>query len=51
MTIMANDRGVTVCSMDQRYCIDNGCMIAEAGVRSYLKGYSTDMKDTWCTQR
>jgi N6-L-threonylcarbamoyladenine synthase len=31
MEIMANERGGKVCAMDERYCIDNGAMIAYAG--------------------
>ena len=35
MGIMANARGGSVCGMDERYCIDNGAMIAYAGVLEY----------------
>ena len=35
MGIMANARGGSVCRMDERYCIDNGAMIAYAGVLEY----------------
>lgn len=35
MEIMAKERGGTVCAMDERYCIDNGAMIAYAG-KNYL---------------
>jgi tRNA A37 threonylcarbamoyltransferase TsaD len=31
MKIMAQERGATVCAMDDRYCIDNGAMIAYTG--------------------
>lgn len=51
MEIMAKDRGASVCSMDQRYCIDNGCMIAEAGGKAFMNGYSTPFEETTCTQR
>ena len=37
--------------MDYRYCIDNGAMIAQAGILAYMKGIETRMEDTWCTQR
>ena len=33
--MMVKDRGGTVCAMDHRYCIDNGAMIAQAGVMAY----------------
>jgi len=28
MEIMTKERGATVCKMDERYCVDNGAMIA-----------------------
>ncbi|KAG8980878.1 putative tRNA threonylcarbamoyladenosine biosynthesis protein kae1, partial [Tulasnella sp. 427] len=34
-----------------RYCIDNGIMIAQAGVLAYRMGYQTKLEDTTCTQR
>ena len=36
MGMMAKQRGGSVCAMDDRYCIDNGAMIAYAGVLEYL---------------
>ena len=36
MDIMAKARGASVCAMDDRYCVDNGAMIAYAGVLEYL---------------
>ena len=35
MGIMATERGGSVCAMDDRYCIDNGAMIAYAGILMY----------------
>jgi len=35
MGIMAKERGGSVCAMDDRYCIDNGAMIAYAGILMY----------------
>lgn len=32
MGIMAKERGGSVCAMDDRYCVDNGAMIAYAGL-------------------
>lgn len=48
---MVKERGGRVCAMDQRYCIDNGTMIAQAGVLSYLYNGPTELKDTVCSQR
>ena len=36
MEIMAKERGGTVCAMDDRYCVDNGAMIAWPGLLQYL---------------
>lgn len=36
MGIMASERGATVCATDDRYCIDNGAMIAYTGVVEYV---------------
>jgi N6-L-threonylcarbamoyladenine synthase len=52
MAIMAEERGATVCSMDDRYCIDNGAMIAYAGILEYkAKNEGTPFEDTTFTQR
>jgi len=51
MEVMVADRGGSVCAMDHRYCIDNGAMIAQAGVMAYQQGYETPMVDTTVTQR
>lgn len=48
---MVRERGGRVCAMDQRYCIDNGTMIAQAGVLSYLYNGATRLADTVCSQR
>ena len=37
--------------MDERCCIDNGAMIAWAGLEEFRAGNKTEMKDTWVTQR
>ena len=34
-----------------RYCIDNGAMIAQAGVFAHQHGFSTAIADSSCTQR
>ncbi|CBK22072.2 uncharacterized protein [Blastocystis hominis] len=51
MQDMLRDRGGKLCAMDQRYCIDNGAMIAQAGVLSYLYNGETKLADTVCSQR
>ena len=48
---MVEDRGGKVFATDERYCIDNGAMIAQAGWEMYCSGQVTPMKDTWITQR
>jgi N6-L-threonylcarbamoyladenine synthase len=35
MQTMVDARGGTLCAMDSRYCIDNGAMIAQAGLCSF----------------
>jgi N6-L-threonylcarbamoyladenine synthase len=51
MGIMAGDRGGSVYATDERFCIDNGIMIAHAGLLAYRTGFETKLNDTTCTQR
>uniref|UniRef100_A0A7S4HLR2 N(6)-L-threonylcarbamoyladenine synthase n=1 Tax=Odontella aurita TaxID=265563 RepID=A0A7S4HLR2_9STRA len=51
MSLMVQERGGTLCAMDHRYCIDNGAMIAQAGIFALQHGLTTNMDDSWCTQR
>lgn len=51
MGIMAADRGGNVFATDERFCIDNGIMIAHAGLLSYRTGNITPIKNSVCTQR
>lgn len=51
MAQMAAERGGKVFATDERYCIDNGAMIAQAGWEMYRSGQVTEVKDTWITQR
>lgn len=51
MGIMARDRGGYVYATDERYCIDNGIMIAQAGLMAYKDGFRTKLEDATCTQR
>ena len=51
MTQMCKERGGSVCAMDDRYCIDNGAMIAYAGILEFQSGRETKLEDTFFTQR
>ena len=51
MGLMARERGGNVFATDERFCIDNGIMIAHAGLLAYRSGFSTDFADSTCTQR
>ncbi|KAG8532120.1 putative tRNA threonylcarbamoyladenosine biosynthesis protein kae1 [Bacidia gigantensis] len=51
MGMMARDRGGSVYATDERFCIDNGIMIAHAGLLAYGTGQTTKFEDTSCTQR
>jgi N6-L-threonylcarbamoyladenine synthase len=51
MKEMCDARNAKTFDMDYRYCIDNGAMIAQAGILAYLCGMKTQMEDSWCTQR
>lgn len=51
MGLMARDRGGSVYATDERFCIDNGIMIAHAGLLAYGTGYTTPFEETTCTQR
>lgn len=52
---MASDRGAKLYPMDERYCIDNGAMIAFTGLSDYLYGGGSDSvlqpKDVTISQR
>ena len=51
MKLMCADRDGTVCAMDDRYCIDNGAMIAQAGLCAYNSGVRENIKNCTITQR
>ena len=51
MADMVRERGGTLCAMDSRYCIDNGAMIAQAGIFALQFGQQTKLEDSRCTQR
>jgi N6-L-threonylcarbamoyladenine synthase len=51
MGLMARDRGGSVFATDERFCIDNGIMIAHAGLLAYETGFTTPLEESTCTQR
>jgi len=51
MGAMAKDRGGSVYATDERFCIDNGIMIAHAGLLAYETGFRTPIEESTCTQR
>lgn len=53
MGLMCKDRDATVYTSDERYCIDNGVMIAYTGSLMYKckTGIISDFKDSFVTQR
>lgn len=48
---MAAERGATLYAIDDRYCIDNGAMIAQAGLEMFRSNQLTPWDETFCTQR
>ncbi|BDA41013.1 probable tRNA N6-adenosine threonylcarbamoyltransferase [Coccomyxa sp. Obi] len=51
MGIMVSERGGRLYSTDDRYCIDNGAMIAWPGLLAFKQGQTTPLQETTCTQR
>ena len=51
MEVMAEERGAKLFASDMRYCIDNGAMIAQAGMLMHQSGHVTPWEETFCTQR
>ena len=51
MGVMVKERGGKVYGMDDRYCVDNGAMIAQAGWEMFRSGQCLSMEDSWVTQR
>jgi len=51
MGVMARARGGSVYATDERFCIDNGIMIAHAGLLAYRTGFRTPIEESTCTQR
>ena len=51
MGAMARERGGSVFATDERFCIDNGIMIAHAGLLAYRAGVRAPLEESTCTQR
>ncbi|TFK30557.1 O-sialoglyco protein endopeptidase [Coprinopsis marcescibilis] len=51
MGIMAKERNGQVFATDERFCIDNGIMIAQAGLLAFRCGITTPLAKSTCTQR
>uniref|UniRef100_A0A7N8XYI8 N(6)-L-threonylcarbamoyladenine synthase n=1 Tax=Mastacembelus armatus TaxID=205130 RepID=A0A7N8XYI8_9TELE len=51
MGVMCKERGAKLFATDERFCIDNGAMIAQAGWEMFRAGHVTDLEDSWITQR
>ncbi|KAK0478509.1 O-sialoglycoprotein endopeptidase [Armillaria novae-zelandiae] len=51
MGIMAAERHGQIFATDERFCIDNGIMIAQAGLLGFRMGHSTPLTKSTCTQR
>jgi N6-L-threonylcarbamoyladenine synthase len=51
MELMVLDRNGSIHATDERFCIDNGIMIAHAGLLEYRMGKKFELKDTVCTQK
>ena len=51
MKIMAGERGGKLYATDERYCIDNGAMIAWPGLLAFGQGDTIPVSESTCTQR
>ena len=50
MAAMARGRGGACCDMDHRYCVDNGAMIAQAGIFAFQHGSRAAWASCDCTR-
>ncbi|NWR95363.1 OSGEP threonylcarbamoyltransferase, partial [Furnarius figulus] len=48
---MCRARGAELCPLDDRYCVDNGAMIAQAGWEMLGGGQVTPLSQSGITQR
>jgi N6-L-threonylcarbamoyladenine synthase len=51
MGLMASERGGSVYATDERFCIDNGIMIAHAGLLAFEIGVRATIEESTTTQR
>jgi len=51
MSVMCKERNATLYATDERFCIDNGVMIAVAGLLQYKCKGATPWMQTTCVQR
>ncbi|CAD7003273.1 unnamed protein product [Ceratitis capitata] len=51
MRIMCEERGSKLFATDERYCIDNGLMIAHAGAEMFRSGSQMPFEESFVTQR
>ncbi|CAI0459254.1 unnamed protein product [Linum tenue] len=51
MRTMCSERGGTLYATDDRYCIDNGAMIAYTGLLAFAHGGTTPIEESTFTQR
>lgn len=51
MRTMCEERGGRLFATDDRYCIDNGAMIAYTGLLAFAHGITTPLEDSTFTQR
>lgn len=51
MGIMCKERGGHLFATDERYCIDNGLMIAHTGAEMFKSGTRMDYEESTVTQR
>lgn len=51
MGIMCEERGAHLYATDERFCIDNGVMIAVAGLLQFKSSGATPWDQTSCVQR
>ena len=51
MGMMASERGGSVFATDERFCIDNGIMIAHAGLLAHGMRFRTSLEESTFTQR
>ncbi|CAL9101855.1 unnamed protein product, partial [Musa textilis] len=51
MRVMCSERGGKLFATDDRYCIDNGAMIAYTGLLAFAHGMTTPLEESTFTQR